>query len=369
MLEEDGLAFTKFEWSILPKDPNDRLFGTLVSSSVKLEDCDVVLLGLPFDGATLGRLGAADGPRALRTALRNMKVHRFNGKPRPGMYKQGGSAKPASSSDPGASSVLFVPAPGDESSAGRPSDMGSEIKTRIVDLGDAVLPVSDVVRAHAEAEKAARCAKLLAKMCRNDNARVISIGGDHSLTFPCAHTYLEEFREYLAVINLDAHLDVRSVRTGEPFNSGTSFGRLMDHGLKTYVVVGARDFQTSPHYIKRMESAGGRIFTANQVFSKGVEAVCREVLQSLPKRCEAIYLSVDMDVADASVAPGVSAPTPGGLFAHQLLEMVSILSADPRLVSCDIMELAPRLEEPNSDRTARLAAGCLAHMLANFQTQ
>jgi formiminoglutamase len=362
VLEEDGLAFTKFEWSILPKDPNDRLFGTLVSGSVKLEDCDVVLLGLPFDGATLGRLGAAEGPKALRTALRNMKIHRFNGPRRLG--------KAAGTSDPDAKGVLFVPAPGDESSAGnRPMDLGSEIKTRIVDLGDAVLPVSDVVRAHAEAEKAARCAKLLAKMCRNDNARVISIGGDHSLTFPCAQTYLEEFREYLAVINLDAHLDVRSVRTGEPFNSGTSFGRLLDHGLKTYVVVGARDFQTSPHYIKRMDSAGGRVFTANQVFSKGVEAVCREVMQSLPKRCEAIYLSVDMDVADASVAPGVSAPTPGGLFAHQLLEMVSIFSSDPRVISCDIMELAPRLEEPNSDRTARLAAGCLAHMLANFQTQ
>ena len=365
MLEEDGLAFSKFEWSIIPKDPNDRLFGTLVSGSVKLEDCDVVLLGLPFDGATLGRLGAAEGPKALRTALRNMKIHRFGSMPRINIRSPGyvpDSGAPESDEPNKRISVSSIPIPP------KPGDTATEMKTRIVDLGDAVLPVSDVVRAHAEAEKAARCAKLLAKMCRNDSARVISIGGDHSLTFPCAHTYLEEFREHLAVINLDAHLDVRTVRTGEPFNSGSSFGRLMDHGLKTYVVVGARDFQNSPHYVKRVEGSGGRIVTANQVFSKGVDAVCRDVLESLPKKVEGIYLSIDMDVADASVAPGVSAPTPGGLFAHQLLEMVTILSADPRVISADIMELAPRLEEPNNDRTARLAAMCLAHMLANFQT-
>lgn len=400
MAEEDGLAFTKFEWSITPRDPNDRLLGTLVSSSVKLEECDAVLLGLPFDGATLGRHGAAEGPKALRSAARMLKTHRFGGPP--GRFSSSGSGAamagvaaasvvpaPNTIEVPGApptasgeiilptgsgamrasvkstGTVTFVPLPGMTSMG--PAVSSDEMRTRVVDMGDAVLPVSDVPRAHAEAEKAARCAKLLAKMCRNDNARVISMGGDHSLTFSCARSYLEEFREHLAVINLDAHLDVRSVRAGEPFNSGTSFGRLIDHGLSTYVVIGARDFQSAPAYVRRMESINGRIITARQCFAKGVEAVARDVLENLPKKIQAIYLSVDMDVADASVAPGVSAPTPGGLLSHHLLDLVNILSNDKRIISCDIMELAPRLEEQNSDRTARLAAACLAHMLANFQ--
>src|SRR5471032_599452 len=134
MLEEDGLAFTKFEWSIIPKDPNDRLFGTLVSSSVKLEDCDAVLLGLPFDGATLGRLGAADGPKALRTALRTMKIHRFSG--------------PAVRARPRTAVAMALPsdAPNSNDAAlsagasnGQPAGPAGEIRTRIVDLGDAVL--------------------------------------------------------------------------------------------------------------------------------------------------------------------------------------------------------------------------------------
>jgi formimidoylglutamase len=404
MAEEDGLAFTKFEWSITPKDPNDRLLGTLVSHSVKLEECDAVLLGLPFDGAQLGRLGAAEGPKALRAAARMLKIHRFGGAParygphatavgiagvRVGSSNEavptgattsvpvpatdaetvvlptGDGALRASIKPSG--TVSFVPLPG--MTAMQPAVVANdELRTRIVDLGDAVLPVSDVPRAHAEAEKAARCAKLLARMCRNDNARVISIGGDHSLTFPCARSYLEEFKEHLAVINLDAHLDLRAVRAGEPHNSGTSFSRLIDHGLSTYVVIGARDFQSSPTYVRKMESINGRIITARQCFSKGIEAVARDVLENLPRKTQAIYLSVDLDVADASVAPGVSSPTPGGLLSHHLLDLVNILSNDKRIISCDIMELAPRLEEPNNDRTARLGAACLAHMLANFQT-
>ena len=66
--------------------------------------------------------------------------------------------------------------------------------------------------------------------------------------------------------------------------------------------------------------------------------------------------------ASASVAPGVSAPRPGGLLAHQVFELVRTICADKRVIACDIMELAPSLEPPNSDRTARLAAGCLACM-------
>jgi arginase family enzyme len=47
------------------------------------------------------------------------------------------------------------------------------------------------------------------------------------------------------------------------------------------------------------------------------------------------------------------------------LSLIRIISADPRARACDIMELAPPLEEPHSDRTARLAAACLAELIAS----
>lgn len=331
MLDTSPVKFLPFDWSFKLPDPNDHVLGQLVTTnSSEVTRSDVILYGIPFDKAVLGRKGAALGPCAIRTAARTLKTF----------------ALPQGS-----------------------------LRCRIVDLGDVVLSGKDVAAAHIEAEKAARYASVTVPAARGTMgvairrdvgapSRVIALGGDHSLTFPCAWPYLEHFREKLAVINLDAHLDVRCVREGEPFNSGSSFGRLLDGGLTSYTVIGARRFQTSTAYEKRVQDCGGRIVTADEVYAKSAVRIARDVLKKLPRNCRAIYLSVDLDVADASVAPGVSAPTPGGLLAHQLFELVRMITSDARVIACDIMELAPPLEEPNSDRTARLAAGCLAEMVA-----
>ena len=162
----------------------------------------------------IGRRGAAGGPLSLRSAARRLKACRSD---------------------------------------------GAEITTRALDLGDIAMPADDITEAHAKAEATAREAMNLAQRDGAKPRRVIALGGDHSLTFPCAKPYLEKFGERLAVINLDAHLDVRKVEPGAPFNSGTSFGRLLDAGLSSYTVLGARDFQNSPAYVKRVRDAKGRI--------------------------------------------------------------------------------------------------------------
>jgi formiminoglutamase len=252
--------FIPADWSGTPSDSNDRMLGQLVTAVLepsRVDKPDVVCFGLPFDGAVLGRAGAVKGPTAIRASARAMKAYRF---------------------------------------------AGGEVTKRVFDLGDVRLPADDVQLAHEESEKAARIAiKLCAPKNRTAGARVIALGGDHSLTYPCAIPYLEEFGERLAVINLDAHLDVRSVGKAQPFNSGTSFGRLLDKKLKHYTVIGARDFQTSPSYVKRATDAGARIISADEVHTKGAAAVAAQVLKSLPPKCVAIYLSIDVDVADASV--------------------------------------------------------------------
>jgi arginase family enzyme len=142
---------------------------------------------------------------------------------------------------------------------------------------------------------------------------------------------------------------------------------LLEKGLKHYAVLGARDFQNSPAYLQRVRDTGGTIVTAAEIHAQGVRKAVRKALDALPKD-GALYLSVDMDVADSSVAPAVSAPTPGGLLSHQLLELVRAITSDPRLVACDIMELAPPLEVQGFDLTARLAAACLAEMISTARS-
>jgi arginase family enzyme len=167
----------------------------------------------------------------------------------------------------------------------------------------------------------------------------------------------------LAVINLDAHLDIRNVLADHAPNSGTSFGRLIDAGLASYTVVGLRPFQNSATYLQKAECHDVQMISAETVFEKGAIAIAKKILKNLPARVRCIYLSVDVDVADASVAPGCSAPTSGGLLAHQVFQLVRTICADARTQACGIFEMAPNLEEVNNDRTARLAAGCLAEMI------
>ena len=314
------LKFTPFQWAVTPQDPNDRLLGQLIAESSSGTEGDVVLFGLPFDGAVLGRRGAAAGPAAIRAQARKLKSY----------------------------SYIF-----------------GALQRRVLDLGDVNMLPDDVPLAHLCAERAARFAlsRLRQHKQKHTHRRVVALGGDHSLTYACALPYLEKHGDRLAVINLDAHLDVRQVPNGQMQNSGTSFGRLLVGGLRSYTAIGVRDFQTSAAYVRRMNESRGRVVPASEVFESGAIRTAKAALRALPKKCEAIYLSVDIDVADASVAPGASAATPGGLLAHQVFELVRTLAADPRTVACDIMELAPALEEPGSDRTARLAAGCLAEML------
>lgn len=310
-----------FDWSAAPADPNDRLLGQLVSTSESnAARSEVILYGLPFDGAVIGRKGAAGGPKALRTAVLTLKAYHY---------------------------------------------ASGELRRRVYDMGDEDFSGANVEEAHARAEAIARKAHTLSKRGEgHEHARVIALGGDHSLAYPCILPYLEEQKDRLAVINFDAHLDVRMVRANEEQNSGTAFGRLLDKGLASYTVIGARDFQTSPAYARRVEDGGAKVLTAREVFALGVEGAAREVFNALPPKCHTIYLSIDVDVADASVAPGVSAPTPGGLLAHQVFDMIRIFASDPRVSAGGIFELAPNLEEPGNDRTARFAAGCLAEMLA-----
>src|SRR5207253_1622877 len=114
------------------------------------------------------------------------------------------------------------------------------LKSPVFDCGDAQLSDLNVDAAHAEGALLAQLAKTQAKRSAQ-HALTICLGGDHSLAYPCILPYLDEYKDTLAVINLDAHLDVRHTAVGQAHNSGTAFRRLLDSGLTSYTVIGARD--------------------------------------------------------------------------------------------------------------------------------
>lgn len=296
-------------WHGPSSDPNDEQIGDVVSKTTvdTAAEFDAVLIGEPYDGAVLGRTGAREGPEAIRDALASTKTHHFTEGPLKAIGDVGDV---------------------DVNWANSVSDVQRAVETTIEPLHDAnVLPVF--------------------------------LGGDNSLTVPNVAPLLSTGS--VGVVSLDAHLDCREIRDGP--TSGTPYRQLFDRGLDSLVVLGARHFETSTRYHDYLDDQGGRIHSATSVGADpaGMATTALAELSDI----DTVYVSLDLDVLDAIVAPGVSAPTPGGLTSRELFAVLGRLAADDRVAGFEVVECAPSLDR---DRQAvRVAARAIAHFLVHWR--
>jgi formimidoylglutamase len=293
--------------------PTSRLAAHFHASPV---GCRVALLGLPDDeGVRLnnGRPGAKDGPRALRAALAAYGVAAPDGFQWP----------------------------------------------RVFDAGD-VVPGKDIHETHARVTEAT--AAIL-----EHGLFPIAIGGGHDLTFPFVRAVASGFRPMqnasdpatsqspgpkahsLAAVYFDAHLDVRdTVGSGMPFRS------LIEHcGVRELHVMGLNPFANTHEHTEWFRAHGGRI--------QGAPTPGTHIQLPTHNPC---FVSFDMDVLDASAAPGVSATNPSGWSVAQAEPWLLAAGRSERVRCFDIMELNPAHDE--GGRTARAAAHLLLTFLHGF---
>jgi formimidoylglutamase len=300
-------------WDSTAGDPSDETFGDVVErvSPPDLEagvDVDVAIVGEPFDAAVVGRRGAAKGPDGIRDALAGVKTHSFDAGP------------------------LWD-------------------RTALGDLGDVDGSWTDTAAIQ-------RRVRAVTADVHAGDALPVFLGGDNSLTVANAGPLLDRGR--VGVINFDAHLDVREVR--ETPTSGTPYRQLLEGGLDAYVCVGARHHETSTVYADYLDEQGGEIIPAEAV-GRDLEGALEDATAAVAD-VEYLYVSVDCDVLDATAAPGVSAPTPGGLTTRELFELVRRVAADDRVAGFEVVECAPPLD--GGDRTSAAAARTVAHFLAGY---
>jgi agmatinase len=216
------------------------------------------------------------------------------------------------------------------------TDLG--IDGRFQDLGD--LELGTVAEIESGIEKAIRT--LLDR-----EARVISLGGDHAVTYPVLRAYSKKY-ENLEVLHLDAHPDLYDEYDGLRQSHACTFARVMEENLAGRLVqVGIRAATT--HQREQARRFGVEVIEAAEFPKK------RPVKLDGP-----IYLSLDMDVLDPAYAPGVSHQEPGGLSTRDVLEIIHGLDAP--VVGADIVELNPGRD--SSDITAMTAAKFLKEIAA-----
>jgi formimidoylglutamase len=295
-------------------DSNDEQFGHVVELA-SIDDADrfdAVLVGEPFDRAVIGRKGASEGPATLRQHLAGTKTHHFDAGP-----------------------------------------VGS-----VADLGDVTVGDGDLGGESGSVADLQERVRTITERVHDTDTFPVFLGGDNSMTYPNAAPLLEEGT--LGVVNFDAHLDVREV--GDDPTSGTPYRQLYEAGLDAYACVGARHFETSTAYAEYVRERGDEVVTAEEVGDDEVEAIDRalDVLGDVDR----IYVSVDLDVLDAAAAPGVSAPTPGGITSRELFRMLRLLGSEDRLAGFEVVECAPDLEAGTANLTATAGARAIAHLLS-----
>jgi formiminoglutamase len=215
-------------------------------------------------------------------------------------------------------------------------------KLAMVDLGD----VTDPDFADGEAKVAASVENLLA-----NHKLVMALGGDNSITYSVARGLWKDLSK-VGVITFDAHHDLRDGQS-----NGSPIWRLIQAGLpgKNIVQIGISDFANSTAYSKRAEDNGITVIDRAMMRSQSIEKIVTDALAIAGANGREIYVDVDVDVCDRSVAPACPASVPGGITADEIRNAVRLVAKDSRVRAIDITEIDAALDTPDQ-RTIRLAA-------------
>jgi arginase len=234
------------------------------------------LLGVPFDAASSFLRGAATAPPLIRREL-------------------------ASDAGNGVSeSLIDLRAPGALADAGD------------VDLGDSSDPQKRITEAIAGV------------MSRG--GRPISLGGDHSITFPIVQAVRVSWPD-LTILQFDAHPDLYDVFDGNRLSHACPFARIMEATLADRLV------QVGIRAMNAHQRAQAERFSVDVIDMRAWSSGAR------PRIAGPVYVSIDMDGFDPAFAPGVSHREPGGLGVREVLDIIQAL--DGPLVGADIVEFNP----------------------------
>ena len=286
---------------------DDPRLGRWLAANRTAEGARVAIVGFPSDEGVRrngGRPGASAGPEAIRRAL----------------YK-------------------FTP------DAER-FDAFTGLLDLTADLGD--VPVTGDVEADQQ-----RLGETLAPLLAEGVVPIV-LGGGHETSFGHFLGYVGAGRD-VAILNWDAHADVRPLKEGRA-HSGSPFRQALEHAsgrCHRYHVAGLQPHSTARAHLDFVEARGTAVWRRDVT-----EARVRSLASGLGQRTLATF---DLDAVDAAAAPGVSAPNVGGLSADRWLYAAYAMGCSPHVASMDVVELNPAFDLDG--RTARLAALTMWHFL------
>lgn len=231
-----------------------------------------------------------------------------------------------------------------EGSANAFAENGTEIKEGVnyKDEGDLAFENTDPAIAFTKIKS--HIAGLL-----SDESKIISLGGDHSISYPVIDAFTEKING-LHILHLDAHGDLYDDFDNNPFSHASPFARLMEKGkVASLTQVGTRTYNT--HQREQMKRFGVKAIEMKDFSFDFINSLAAP-----------LYISLDLDVLDPAFAPGVSHHEPGGMSTRDLIHIIQNIQVP--IAGADIVEYNPVRDINNV--TAMVAYKLLKELIAKM---
>lgn len=291
---------------------------TFLSQTPSISKPLVTLLGFACDEGVRrnqGRVGAKAGPQSLRQALANFPLH----------------------------------------------DKAHSIQ--LLDLGDITCPSGNL-------EQSQYYLSETIKFLLTKNAFPIILGGGHETAWG-TYCGLKEsvLGKNFAIINFDAHFDMRPKLPGDQGSSGTSFLQMANECKArqadfNYYCLGIKKSSNTQALFNTAKEWNVKYLSCEEMYGSSSRAL--QFIDNIIASHDVLYVSVCLDVFEGAYAPGVSAISPYGLAPWQVLPLLQQLARSKKVIALDVVELAPPYDQNNI--TAKLGAQCIAEFLYLYES-
>lgn len=274
------------------------------------DDLDIALIGVPFDLGVTNRPGARFGPQQVRE--------------------------------------LSVMAAGPKNHA---NGIIPAAIARFADCGD--VPINSTYTL----DQAIGEIEAFYHTVIDKKASPLSVGGDHSITYPILKAVGRDAP--VALVHIDAHADTGGPFNGSKFHHGGPFRNAALAGVidtEKTVQIGIRG-RAEPHWDFSYDS-GMRVIHIEEFYELGIDRVIEEARNIVGD--SPTYISVDVDAIDPAFTPGTGTPEVGGLQPREVQAIVRGLQG-LNLVGGDVVEVSPPYDPTGN--TALVAATILWEIL------
>ena len=192
----------------------------------------------------------------------------------------------------------------------------------------------------------------------------ILLGGGHDIAYGHYNGIKNHLgsNARLGIINFDAHFDLRSNENGN--NSGTPFYQIAQDCKKNgsdfrYLCLGIRQNANDKVLFETAQNLGVTYLENIEFDTSRTEHVLKMVADFLDT-LDQVYVTIDLDGFSSAFAPGVSAASPMGFSPTIVLRTLQFIMDSQKLIGMDIAEMNPEYDV--DDQTAKLAAS-LVHFV------